>query len=81
MMWQESLIDFADRQDLEVAQGKIAERVEIVHLAAHVKERVLGAVTEWSSFPTIIPAALRPGPLTLLAVLIVPPRVPRSVRV
>ena len=46
MMWPESLIDFAERQDLEVGQGKIAERVEIVHLPAHVKERMLGAVTE-----------------------------------
>jgi hypothetical protein len=32
------------RQDLEVGKGKIAERVEIVHLAAHPKEGMLGAV-------------------------------------
>jgi hypothetical protein len=32
---------FRHRQDFEIAQGKIAQRVEIVHLAAHEKERVL----------------------------------------
>jgi hypothetical protein len=32
------------RQDLEVALGKIAPRVEIKHLAVRVKERVLGVV-------------------------------------
>lgn len=36
---------FRGAQDLEVAQGQIAERVEIVHLAIHVKKRVLGPVT------------------------------------
>jgi hypothetical protein len=37
---------FRDRQDLELGQGKIAERVEIVHLAAHIKEGMLGAVSQ-----------------------------------
>jgi hypothetical protein len=32
------------RQDLEVALGKIAQRVEIKHLAVGVKERALGVV-------------------------------------
>ena len=33
------------RQDLEVALGKIAQRVEIKHLAVGVKECALGVVT------------------------------------
>ena len=36
---------FRRAQDLEIARGQIAERVEIVHLAVDVKERVLGPVT------------------------------------
>jgi hypothetical protein len=32
------------RQDVEVARGKIAKRVEIKHLAVRIKERVVGAV-------------------------------------
>ena len=32
------------RQDLELRHGKIAKRVEIVHLTAHPKEGMLGAV-------------------------------------
>jgi hypothetical protein len=37
---------FRDRQDLELGQGKVAERVEIVHLAAYIKEGMLGAVRQ-----------------------------------
>ena len=33
-----------DRQDLEVALGKIAEHVEIVHFVTDIKERVFGIV-------------------------------------
>src|SRR6202008_3339727 len=36
---------FRHREDFEFSQRKIAERVEIVHLAAHPKEGVLGAVS------------------------------------
>jgi hypothetical protein len=37
---------FRRRQDLEVGQGKIGERIEIVHLVTDIKERMLGAITE-----------------------------------
>ena len=37
---------FCDRQDLKLGEGKVAKRVEIVHLAAHPKEGVLGAVRQ-----------------------------------
>jgi hypothetical protein len=37
---------FRRRQNLEIRQGKIAEGVEIIHLAADIQEGVLGAVTE-----------------------------------
>jgi hypothetical protein len=37
---------FRGRQDLEVGLGKIGQRIEIVHLAVHIKEGMLGAVAQ-----------------------------------
>jgi hypothetical protein len=80
MMRHESVIVFATVRTLKL----LTERSQSVlrsYIWPPTKRNACSELSAVVEDPTIIPAALCPGPAALLAELIVPPRVPRSVRV
>ena len=79
MMRHESVIVFATVRTLKLLRER-SQSVLRSYIWPPTKRNACSVLSVVVEDPTIIPAALCPGPATLLAELIEPPRVPKSVR-
>jgi hypothetical protein len=76
----ESLIVFATVSTLKLLWDRSHSRFRS-YITPSTKRKACSVLSLRVEDPTINPAALFPGPETLVAELIVPPRVPKSVTV